>query len=315
MSNDAEVVDRVMPYAQSARKSVADYVVLMKPELTSLSVLTAICAFYLAHSGIWTGRDFWLLAHLALGTTLLGGGAGALNQYLERNYDRLMKRTEKRPLPAGRLLPESVLLFGIAISSLGLIELGFFINQLTGFLAVATFVSYLFLYTPMKRISPVATTLGGIPGALPPVMGWVAFRNEITFEPIVLFAILFLWQMPHFYSLAWLYRKDYARAGYRLLTVVDESGRRTSQHVLANCSALIPISLIPSVTGITSTLYFIGALIAGLLFLSFGIMFTISFISARPDRAMRTNLFARRLFFTSLVYLPVLLILMVIDKI
>lgn len=314
MNGDAEVVQRVLPFSRPLWRSIAVYVELMKPELTSLSVLTAICSFFLAHTGQWSGSDFWLLTNLAFGTTLLGGGAGALNQYLERKYDRMMKRTEKRPLPAGRLAPDAALLFGIIASSVGLLDLGFLVNELTGFLAVATIISYLFLYTPLKRLSPVATTMGGIPGALPPVMGWVAVRNEITFQPLILFTILFLWQMPHFFSLAWLYRKDYARAGYRLLTVVDGSGTRTSRHVLANCAALIPISLVPSVTGMTSTLYFIGALSAGMAFLVFAILFAASFTSAREDRLVRSNQSARRLFFASLIYLPSLFFLMVIDK-
>ncbi len=315
MNGDAEVARAAFPLARPVWRSIADYVELMKPELTSLSVLTALCSFLIAHSGQWTASDFGLLTNLALGTTLLGGGAGALNQYLERGHDRLMKRTERRPLPAMRISPDSALLFGILSASAGLLLLAFFVNALTGFLAAATIISYLFLYTPLKRISPVATTMGGIPGALPPVMGWVAARNELSYQGLILFAILFLWQMPHFFSLAWLYRKDYARAGYKLLTVVDETGARTSLHILANCAALIPISLIPSVTGMTSTLYFIGALIGGMAFLCFGVMFALSFTSVREDRALRSNQSARRLFFASLIYLPSLFFLMVIDKV
>ncbi|HTR82648.1 MAG TPA: heme o synthase [Bacteroidota bacterium] len=315
MNGDAEAVRSALPYSRPLLRTITDYVELMKPELTSLSVLTALCSFYMAHTGTWVGSDFWLLANLALGTTLLGGGAGALNQYIERDYDRLMKRTEKRPLPAGRLSPYSALLFGIIVSILGVLELEFFVNGLTGFLGVAILSSYLFLYTPLKRISPVATTVGGIPGALPPVMGWVAARGEITFEPLLFFAILFLWQMPHFFSLAWLYKKDYARAGYKMLTVVDETGTRTSRHILANCAALIPISLIPSVTGIASTTYFFGALVAGVVFLGFGIMFAATFFTKHTDQHVRANQLARRLFFASLVYLPSLFLLMAVDKI
>ena len=226
-----------------------------------------------------------------------------------------MKQTEKRPLPSGRLEPETVLSFGIFLSSVGLLELTFLVNSLTGFLGVATLTTYLFLYTPLKRISPVATTIGGIPGALPPLMGWVAARNEVTFGALVLFVILFFWQMPHFFSLAWLYRKDYSRAGYRLLTVLDDDGTRTSRHILGNCAALIPLSLIPSVIGMTSTVYFIGALAAGICFLLFGVMFAASFASRQKENAVRINTSARRLFFASLVYLPVIFFLMVIDKV
>ena len=313
MNGNAEAV-AAYPYPRSAWKSVAAYIELMKPELTSLSVLTALCAFYVGHSGSWSSVDTWIMTNLALGTTLVGGGAGALNQYLERKYDAMMKRTEKRPLPSGKLSPEAVLVFGIFISSAGLVELTILVNSLTGFLAVITLTSYLFLYTPLKRISPIATTIGGIPGALPPMMGWTAARNGMSYEMIVFFAILFFWQMPHFFSLAWLYKKDYARAGYKLLTVEDESGAKTSRHILGNCAALIPISLIPSVLGITSTTYFFGALIAGIAFLIFGIMFAASFFSKTGDTVTRRNYFARRLFYASLVYLPVLLFLMVLDK-
>ena len=315
MSTDAEVLDSAIAVPRSTMRLLFDYVELMKPELTSLSVLTALCAFYLAHSGLWTAGDFWLLINLAFGTTLVGGGAGALNQYLERSYDRMMKRTEKRPLPSGRLAPGQVLLFGVIASIAGLLELTFLVNGLTGFLAVATISTYLFLYTPMKRISPVATTIGGIPGALPPVMGWTAARNGLSIEVLILFVILFLWQMPHFFSLAWLYRKDYARAGYRMVTVNDETGSSTSRYILGNCAALIPLSLLPSVIGMTSVVYFIGALVIGLIFLLCGILFAFSFFSRRNDAVVRTNLFARRLFYASLVYLPVLLLLMVIDKV
>jgi heme o synthase len=315
MNGDVELAREAFPLARPVWKAASDYVELMKPELTSLSVLTALCSFVLAHTGPWSGSDIGLIANLALGTTLLGGGAGALNQYLERSHDRLMKRTEKRPLPAMRLAPGSALLFGILTSSAGLIVLAFFVNTLTGFLGAATIISYLFLYTPLKRLSPVATTMGGIPGALPPVMGWVAVRNELSSQALILFAILFLWQMPHFFSLAWLYRKDYARAGYKLLTVADETGARTSLYVLANCAALIPISLIPSVAGMTSSVYFIGALVGGMVFLCFGVMFAASFTSVREDRSLRSNQSARRLFFVSLIYLPSLFFLMVIDKV
>ena len=315
MNGDAEVLQQAFPYSRPAWKVAADFIELMKPELTSLSVLTAVCSFYLGHTGQWNVGELWLLSHLALGTTLVGGGAGTLNQYLERNYDSLMKRTERRPLPSGHLLPGTVLLFGIFLSSIGLLELTFFVNVLTGFLGVVTLTTYLFLYTPLKRISPVATTIGGIPGALPPLMGWAAARNEITFAAMVLFAILFFWQMPHFFSLAWLYRKDYTRAGYKLLTVVDRNGARTSRHILGNCAALIPLSLVPSVIGMTSISYFIGALVAGIGFLLFGIMFAVTFDADQEENPAKTNQSARRLFFASLVYLPVLFFLMVIDKV
>ena len=170
-----------------SRAHMLDYLELMKPELTGLSVMTTLCGFYLATTGSFNG---WLFFHTAIGTLLVGGGAGALNQYIERQYDALMKRTERRPLPAGRLLPFEVLMFGCFISIAGIVQLAFFANFLTGFLAVITWSTYLFLYTPLKRVTPFSTVIGGIPGALPPMMGWTAVRNEITIEPLILFAIL-----------------------------------------------------------------------------------------------------------------------------
>lgn len=314
MSTDAEVIMRPYHGVLSRWRTALDFVELTKPELTSLSVLSGLCAFYVAHVGSWTSGDVWLLVHLTVGTTLLGGGVGTLNQYLERVYDGMMRRTEKRPLPAGRLSEGAALAFGCGASMLGLVELTFLVNSLTGFLGLVTLITYLFIYTPMKRVSPVATMLGGIPGALPTTMGWTAARNELSFGVAVIFAILFLWQMPHFLSLAWLYKKDYQRAGFKLLTVADETGTRTSRHVLAHCSALLPVSLVPSVTGMTSSLYFVGALVLGLVFLGYGVRFVASFLSTRSDVLVRTNFLARRLFQASLIYLPLLLLLMVIDK-
>ncbi|HTX18768.1 MAG TPA: heme o synthase [Bacteroidota bacterium] len=315
MSNEAELVREAYHTERPLWRTAADYIELMKPELTSLSVLTALCSFIVAHTGVWDGGDFAALTHLVLGTMFLGGGAGTLNQYLERRYDRMMKRTENRPLAARRLAPEAALLFGIVLASIGLIELAFLVNPLTGCLGIATLLSYIFLYTPMKRLSPVATTLGGIPGAIPPLMGWAAARNELSYGAFILFAILFLWQMPHFFSLGWLYRRDYARAGFKLLTVVDESGSRTSLHILANCAALIPISLMPSVAGMTSTAYFVGALVGGMVFLAYAVLFAASFSSAGSVNRSRSSSTARRLFFASLIYLPSLFFLMVLDKV
>ena len=283
------------------RSRVLDYLTLTKPELTLLSVLTALAGFYLGISGPIHGL---LLVHTLLGTALVGGGAGALNQYMERHYDALMRRTEKRPLPAGRLSPVEVLVFGVSIATIGILQLALLVNILTGFLAVVTLTTYLFLYTPLKRITALSTLVGGIPGALPPVMGWTAARNEITVEAWVLFGILFFWQMPHFLSLAWMYRKDYARAGYRLLTVGDPDGGSTTKHILVHTSALLLISLLPTMLGHLGLLYLVVALLLGLVFL---------LISAQLFVA-RSNAAARRLFIASLLYLPALLIVMVVDK-
>ncbi len=302
-----EILDRTR-----TRSRLLDYIELMKPELTGLSVLTTLCGYYLASTGAF---DIARFLHVALGTLLVGGGAGALNQFIERDYDAMMKRTERRPLPSGRLHPLEALLFGTTIALAGIAELTLFANPLTGFLAALTFATYLFLYTPMKRISPISTLIGGIPGALPPMMGWTAVRNEVTVEAWALFAILFCWQMPHFFSLAWMYRKDYARAGFRILTVSDEHCAKTSVQILFYCLALIPASLAPSFVGLTGAASTFGALILGGGFLAFSVLLMRHTRETTADAAMRVNASSRHLFFASLLYLPALMLLMSFDKI
>jgi len=292
------------------RSRLLDYVELTKPELTSLSVLTTLCGFYLAGGAF----DIVRFMHVALGTALVGGGAGALNQYIERHYDALMKRTERRPLPAGRLAPAEGLTFGIGIAVAGLLDLYIFTNVLTGALAAVTFASYLFLYTPLKRVTPFSTLVGGVPGALPPMMGWAAAKNELAPESWVLFAILFCWQMPHFFSLAWMYRKDYARAGFKMLSVADENGSRTARQILIYCAALIPISVVMTFIGLTGSLYIVGALILGTSFLGLSILFDRSVRDATASDFSAANISSRRIFLASLAYLPALMLLMVLDK-
>ncbi len=294
-----------------ARARIMDYLELMKPELTGLSVLTTLCGFYLATSGTLNG---WLFFHTGIGTLFVGGGAGALNQFIERRYDALMKRTDHRPLPAGRLSPLEVCIFGSLISLIGIVQLVLFTNVLTGFLGILTWSTYLFLYTPLKRVTPFSTVIGGIPGALPPVMGWTAVRNEITTEAWILFAILFCWQMPHFFSLAWMYRKDYARAGFKILTVADDDGNRTSRQILWYTMMLIPVSLTPTFLGMTGITSIIGSIVLGTGFLSIAIL--LSKYSGHTDQEdlAKVNSYSRRMFFASLVYLPALMILMVLDK-
>jgi len=295
-----------------AHSRAVAFIELMKPELTGLSVLTSLCGFYLASTS-----SFSLLGFLwtGIGTLLIGGGAGALNQYAERDYDARMRRTERRPLPSGRVLPLEALSFGLLSSLVGITILTVTANVLTGLLGGLTLVTYLFLYTPLKRLTPLATWVGGIPGALPPVMGWTAVTNEISAPAIVLFAILLFWQIPHFHSLAWLYRKDYARAGFRMLTVLDERGSRTSYEIILSCAALIAASASLSLVGVVGQLYLFGALIAGILFLGSGIMFARMPQSARHQTLWRSNARARRVFSVSLLYLPSLMVIIAIDKI
>ncbi len=294
--------------AVRSRIKAIDYIELMKPELTGLSVLTALCGFFLASDTF----DFSLFIWMGLGTLLVGGGAGALNQYIERRFDAMMKRTERRPLPAGRLLPFHVLIFGIFLSSFGILILALFTNILTAVLGASTLLSYLFAYTPMKRSTPWSTLVGGIPGALPPVMGWAAASNAIDLGALVLFGILFLWQMPHFLSLAWLYRKDYAKAGYKVLAVVDGDGSRTSRYTVLSLLALIGVSAVTSFSGITGMMYLAGSVILGVAFLIVAVQFKMS--AANPAQQAATNQHSRQVFFASLVYLPALLFLMTVDK-
>jgi protoheme IX farnesyltransferase len=285
---------------------------LMKPELTGLSVLTAVCAFYLA-SGEFI--DFPRMLYTALGTLLVGGAAGTLNQYIERDLDGLMKRTEKRPLPAGRLSPAMALSFGIVLSFSGLFVLLTMTNSLTFLLALATLVIYLFVYTPLKRKTPLNTVIGAIPGALPVLIGWCAVRNDISLPAIILFAILFTWQIPHFLSLGWMYRKDYARAGFKMLPVVDEHGSKTGKDIFWYTLALVLVSVLLTIIGVTGYYYLAGALVAGLLFLLPVYRFRTSTNHDLEDAMVIRNGLSKKIFFSSLAYLPIVMILMSLDKV
>ena len=285
---------------------------LMKPELTGLSVLTAVCAFYLASGEL---IDFPRMVYTALGTLLVGGAAGTLNQYIERELDGLMKRTEKRPLPAGRLSPAMALSFGIVLSFSGLFVLLTMTNSLTFLVALATLVSYLFVYTPLKRKTPLNTVIGAIPGALPVLIGWCAVRNDISLPAIILFAILFTWQIPHFLSLGWMYRKDYARAGFRMLPVVDEHGTKTGRDIFWYTLALVLASVLLTVIGVTGYYYLAGALVAGLLFLLPVYRFRTSTNHDLEDATVIRNSLSKKIFFSSLAYLPIVMILMSLDKV
>ena len=283
------------------RSRFLDYVSLTKPELTFLSVVTALTGYYLGAEGSLQAS---LLLHTLFGTALTGGGAGALNQYVERHYDGMMKRTEGRPVPAGRIHPYEALIFGMILSIVGIAELTLYTNALTGFLASVTLVSYIFLYTPLKRITPLSTVVGAFPGALPPVMGWTAARNEVTSEALILFALLFVWQIPHFLSLAWMYKKDYARAGYRLLTVIEPEGNMAARQILAYSALLVPLTILPWSLGMFGPVYLALALLLSLAFLA---------VSVHLVR-VRSNVAARQVFAGSLIYLPVLMAVMVIDR-
>jgi protoheme IX farnesyltransferase len=278
-----------------------DYFDLSKPGIGFYSLITTFAAFWMASSG---KIDFMLLFHTIIATGLVTAGGGALNQVIEIKADAEMKRTEKRPLPAGRVSHTSGLLFGVITSILGTAYLLFAVNALSALLAIGTLAGYLFIYTPSKKITSLSTVIGAFPGAIPILIGWVAVTGSIDIRGWTLFAILFLWQIPHFLAIAWMYRKDYARAGFPMLTVIEPEGISAAHQALIYLVALLPISLFPTKLGLTGNIYFIGAFILGIGFLISGIMVAIK----------RSNTSARQLLFASIIYLPVLLVLMVVDK-
>jgi protoheme IX farnesyltransferase len=284
-----------------ARSRVADYLELTKPRVTVLVLFTVAAGTWLAAPGV---PDLGVLLHALCGTALVAAGASALNQLLERHSDALMRRTENRPLPAGRLQPGEVLVFGAGLGACGLAYLGLTVRQpLAVGVAAFTFLSYVLLYTPLKRVTTLNTLVGAVPGALPPVIGWTAVRGALDAEALGLFLILFLWQVPHFLAIAWMYREDYARAGLRMLPTVDPRGSLTSRHMTGYCLALIPASLAPVALGQAGPLYLIGALFLGISFLGTALGFARTLSSAQARRVLRA----------SLVYLPLLLALLLLE--
>ena len=279
-----------------------DFIALTKPGLVIMLVLTTCVGFYLGSDG---PVDWLRLLHTLAGTALAAGGTLALNQFMERDRDAMMRRTRKRPLPAGRMSPVRALWFGVVITAAGVLYLGLVVNVLSSAVTALITVTYLFLYTPLKHRTTLSTVFGAVPGALPPVTGWAAARGELGLEAGVLFAILFLWQMPHALALAWLFREDYARAGFQLLPAVDPDGRFTSVQILINCLALTAFSLVPTILGISGVVYFYVAFSAGLGLLAFAIHLTVT----------RTQASARNLFFASLVFLLVQFSVMAYDKV
>jgi heme o synthase len=289
-----------MPVAEKSRAAVLSE--LFKMRLTLLVLLTTLVGFYLGSRG---PVSWALMFHTLFGTALLAGGAAALNQWIEREHDAKMRRTQDRPLPSGRLTAEAVLMIGGGCAILGLIYLALTVNLLTAVLGAATLASYLFVYTPLKRITTLNTVIGAIPGALPPLMGWTAARGELSVEGWSLFAILCFWQLPHFLAIAWMYRDQYAKAGFVMLPVVDPTGERTGRQALSHTLGLLPVSLCPFLFKMVGPVYLAGALVLGIAFLWCAFQFSRQLTMQR----------ARLLFFASIIYLPALLGLMVIDKI
>jgi len=283
--------------------SLMNYVELTKPRLTLLAVLTTLLGFYM---GSWLVVNLPLLLVTLVGAALVGFGANALNQYLERETDAKMKRTQNRPLPTGRLQPEQALSFGIILSVVGILVLAFFVNLLTSLLAAITLAIYLFAYTPLKKRSPLCTLVGAIPGAIPPLIGWTAVRGELGLEAWILFSILFLWQLPHFLAIGWVCREEYARAGFPMLMVLDTHGKSTARQIFLYCLALLPVTLIPSILRMSGVVYFFSALLLGMAFAG---------SSAFLLGLRQKDLYAKKFFLASILYLFVLTIFMMGDKI
>jgi len=280
----------------------AVYSDLVKARLTFLVLLTTLVGFYLG----WRGPvDYLLMMHAVFGTALVASGAAALNQLLEREYDARMRRTRNRPLPSGRLQPATVMIFGGVCSVAGIAYLALLVNPLTSVIGAVSLLSYVFIYTPLKRITWLNTVIGAIAGGLPPLMGWTAARGEMTGGGWALFAILAFWQMPHFMAIAWMYRDEYAKAGFVMLPVVDPTGERTAHQAVSYTLGLLPVSLCPFLFHLTGNIYLFGSFALGLVFVWFAIQF------ARELTVPR----ARQLFYVSIIYLPLLLIFMVLDKI
>lgn len=277
------------------------YLNLTKPRITLMVVLSTLAGFVLAAD---SPLDWGLFGHLTLGIAILSSGIGALNQYWERDLDKLMNRTKIRPLPKGQITPHRALVFGIVLAGIATIYLAWFVNPLTAFWGLVALSSYLFIYTPLKTRTHWCTFIGAIPGALPPVLGWAGATNHTGPEAAVLFAIMFFWQFPHFHAIATMYREDYAQAGIRMLPVVETDGRSTARQIVFYAVALLPISLLPTYLRFSGWIYFGGALILGLYFLS---------ASIRTARVMSREE-ARRLLKVSVIYLPLLLGLMVLNR-
>jgi protoheme IX farnesyltransferase len=287
-----------------------DYIELTKPRITWLILMSTGIGYFFGLRGAASWWEFLKsihylsLLHTIIGTGLIASGTAALNQWYEREADRKMRRTSGRPLPAGRLSAPRALAFGAALSVAGFAELSLGVNLLSGLIGAFTLWSYLFIYTPMKQRTWWSTTVGALPGAMPPMIGYAAAAGAITRESWVLFAILFLWQFPHFYSIAWMYRDDYARAGIRMLPVVEPDGRSTARQIVLYGLALIPVSLAPAFLGMSGRIYLAGALLLGLWFLYSGVRVALE----------RTLGRARHVLITSVLYLPLIYGLMLLDR-
>jgi protoheme IX farnesyltransferase len=283
--------------------ALSDYWALTKPEVNFLILITTFAGFYLGYPSKVNGFSFALLISTLLGTLLVAGGTAALNQFIERRFDAQMRRTARRPLAAGKLNPAGALCFGILLSAAGTFYLAVAVNPLASLLAVLTLASYLFIYTPLKRKTPLCVLMGAFPGAMPPLIGWAAARGRIDPEAWVLFAMVFLWQFPHFMAIAWMYREDYARAGYLVLPWGKWREQYLVWQSVGVSLALIPMSLIPTFIGGSGLVYSVSALIFGLIFFYYSARFAFH----------RSNAVARQLLAASIVYLPAVFTLLILN--
>ena len=278
------------------------YVALTKPDVSFLVLITTAAGFYMGSRG---PVDWLHMVHTVFGTMLIAAGTAALNHYIERDSDRLMRRTASRPLPSGVLKPRQALVYGIALAIAGALYLYFAAGTLAAALGVATCLGYLLAYTPLKKRTVWATFVGAFPGAIPPMIGWVAATGRLDLGAWLLFAILFFWQFPHFHAIAWMYREDYARAGILMLPVVDPEGSRTFRQILVTAAALVGVSLLPAIAGLTGVFYFFGAL---------GLSVALLQVCVWAASA-KTNIRAKWLMHATVAYIPLLLVFMVYDKI
>jgi heme o synthase len=298
---EPEVVVKSPSQSLGFNGKLAAYSGLTKPRITSLVVLSALAGFAL---GSPSSIDWIRLLHTAIGVALLSGGINALNQYWERDMDALMRRTKLRPLPAGKLTESGALVFGVMVSLVAEAYLAWFLNPLTAFWGLIALASYLFLYTPLKTRTHWCTFIGAFPGALPPLLGWAAARNEVGVEAATLFGIMFLWQFPHFHAIATIYREDYARAGIRMLPVIETDGKATARQIVGYTIALLPVSLLPTFLHFSGWIYLAGAAVLGAWFLHAG-------VAAARQRTREQSL---RLLRVSVIYLPLLLGLMTLNR-
>jgi heme o synthase len=296
-----EVAVKSTPKSLGFNEKLAAYWGLTKPRITVLVVLSALAGFAL---GSPSSIDWLRFLHTAIGVALLSGGINALNQYWERDLDAVMLRTKMRPLPAGKLSPGGALVYGIVVSLVAEAYLAWFLNPLTSFWGLIALVSYLFLYTPLKTRTHWSTFIGAFPGALPSLLGWAASRNEVGIEAATLFGIMFLWQFPHFHAIATIYREDYARAGIRMLPVIEPDGKATARQIVGYTAALLPVSLLPTFLHFSGKIYLAGAVVLGAWFLQ---------ASVATARQM-TREQSVRLLRVSVIYLPLLLGLMTLNR-